>query len=89
MGQGSHREVSTMPADGPTMTPKPTAMAAPATAATSSRRPVMSEAAMPAMAAGKMMSMPSRVGSGMPWPPRKPTRLAANHMGTMNAVAIQ
>ena len=42
-----------------------TPIAAPATAATSSRRPVMSPTASPTIAAGKMTSMPSRAGSGI------------------------
>ena len=44
------------------------AIAAPTSAATSSRRPVISPTASPIIAAGKMMSMPNRAGSGI-WPP--------------------
>ncbi len=62
-------------------------MPAPARAATSSRRPVMRPTARPTIAAGKMMSMPNRVGSGI-WPPSStPASVARFHGMKVTAIA--
>ena len=53
-----------------------TPIAAPASAATSSRRPVMSPTARPAIAAGKMTSMPNRLGSTTASPSITPAKVA-------------
>jgi hypothetical protein len=56
--------------------PTPTPSVAPAMAATSSRRPVISPTARPPIAAGKMTSRPNRAGSGMLPPIVTPTSVA-------------
>ena len=64
-----------------------TAIAAPANAATSSRRPVMSPAASPIIAAGKMMSMPRTPGSAIDPPAYTPARVARFHGMNVDAIA--
>ncbi len=69
-----------------TITPTP----APTIAATSSRRPVMSPTARPIMAAGKMMSIPNRAGSGIEPPAYTPASVARFHGMKVAAIpAIQ
>ena len=65
-----------------TATPTP----APTIAATISRRPVRRPTDSPIIAAGKMMSMPSRAGSGI-WPPRITPATVASVQG-MNVDTI-
>ncbi len=79
-----------IPADGSHASAMPTPMTAPATAATSSRRPVMSPTARPPMAAGKMTSSPKRAGSGMLPPIVTPTSVATFHgMNVLTIAPIQ
>ena len=60
---------------------------APTTAATSSRRPVINPTASPAIAAGKITSMPSRSGSTIASPIRTPASVAKNHGMNVTPIA--
>ena len=79
-----------IPAAGSQASATPTAMIAPARAATSSRRPVISPTARPPIAAGKMTSSPNRVGSGMLPPIVTPMSVARFHgMKVLTIAPIQ
>ncbi len=76
-----------MPTDGLETRATATATPAPTMAATSSRRPVISPTARPTIAAGKMMSMPSRAGSGICDPMATPAMVARFHGMKVTAIA--
>ncbi len=76
---GPPRPPATIPTAGLIASATGTPIATAATAATSSRRPVMSVTAIPIIAAGKMTSIPNRDGSGICPPRTTPASVARFH----------
>ncbi len=68
-----------IPIAGPAMRATATLTPAPTIAATISRRPEISLIARPTIAAGKMTSMPNRLGSGIEPPTSTPASVARFH----------